>query len=283
MNLQDFCYQPHVGFEGRNQQYGAYELRKKYSKNLSTTLLVVVFSSATLFAAPIIKRAFLPKEEVVKQIDTSIEPTTTPIDILPKEPEIEKPKVTTIVIPPIQQPPVNQEVFQVIEIKDHKIDKKLTTNEELEDKNTAISNKKQDGDGAVNKPEETITDVKGKLMEGTGTEKEDNEVKEPFMLAQDAAFEGGINEFRKQLQKQIVYPSLARKKGTEGTVHLQFVVEKDGSISNISVLKGIGDGCDEESVRALEKITKRWASGKDAKGKSVRVRKTIPIKFALNQ
>ena len=86
-----------------------------------------------------------------------------------------------------------------------------------------------------------------------------------------------------RLQKQIVYPSLARKKGTEGTVHLQFVVEKDGSISNISVLKGIGDGCDEESVRALEKITKRWASGKDAKGKSVRVRKTIPIKFALNQ
>lgn len=283
MNLQDFCYQPHVGFEGRNQQYGAYELRKKYSKNLSTTLLVVVFSSATLFAAPIIKRAFLPQEEVIAKNNIPDDDTIVcylPIpDIEEKKPE----ELTTVVIPPIQQPPVNQEVFQVIEIIDHKPDKQLTINKDLEDNNSAISNKKQDGDGAVNKPEETITDVKGKLMEGTGTEKEDNEVKEPFTVAQDASFEGGINEFRKKLQRQIVYPNLARKKGTEGTVHLQFVVEKDGSISNISVLKGIGDGCDEESIRALSKINTLWAPAKDGKGKSVRVRKTIPIKFALNQ
>jgi protein TonB len=283
MNLQDFCYQPHVGFEGRNQAYGAYELRKKYSKTLSTTLLVVVFSSATLFATPIIQRVFSPKEEIVKQID-NIEPKTIPIDILPKEPEIEKPeKLTRVVTEPIKQPPVSEIDFREVQIVDKPVDS-LITNKQAETTNSAISDKNQIGDGSPIKPEETITDVKGELTKGLGDkEEEDNTVKEGFMIAQDASFEGGIDEFRKQLQKYIVYPSLAHKKGTQGTVHLQFVVEKDGSISNISVLKGIGDGCDEEAIRALKKITTLWASGKDAKGKSVRVRKSIPIKFTINQ
>lgn len=282
MNLQDFCYQPHVGFEGRNQAYGAYELRKKYSKTLSTTLLVVVFSSATLFATPIIQRAFSPQEEVVAEKNLP-DDNTIVCYFPPPNIEEQKPEITTIVIPPIKEQQVATIDYQEINITPDEVKKKLIETETIKDDAVAISDETKKGDGSPIKTEETITETKGKLTEGTGTEKEDNEIKESFVLAQDASFEGGINEFRKQLQKHIVYPSLARKKGTEGTVHLQFVVEKDGSISNISVLKGIGDGCDEEAIRALKKITTLWASGKDAKGKSVRVRKSIPIKFTINQ
>ncbi|MCU0436873.1 MAG: TonB family protein [Raineya sp.] len=282
MNLQDFCYQPHVGFEGRNQAYGAYDLRKKYSKVLSTTLLVVAFSSVTLFATPLIQRAFSPKEEVVKQVEPPID-STIPIDIITPPDERKEKEKTIVVIEPIKEQQIATIDYQEINITPEEIKKKLVETDSIKDDATAISDETKKGDGSPIKPDETITDTKGNLMDGTGEEPKVDIVLEPFMVAQDASFEGGINEFRKKLQKQIVYPSLARKKGTEGTVTLQFVVEKDGSISNVTILKGIGDGCDEESIKALSKINTLWAPAKDGKGKSVRVRKTIPIKFALNQ
>ena len=91
--------------------------------------------------------------------------------------------------------------------------------------------------------------------------------------------QGGLPAFYKYLSKNLQYPSQARRMGIEGRVFMVFVVEKDGSLTDIQVMKGIGAGCDEESVRVLKDAPK-WNPGKQ-RGNPVRVRYTFPIVFKL--
>jgi TonB family protein len=83
------------------------------------------------------------------------------------------------------------------------------------------------------------------------------------------------------LIKNIRYPEEAKKKGVQGKVFVSFVVEKDGSLSDIKVLRGIGSGCDEEAVRVI-KMMPKWEPGMN-KGKPVKVQFVLPIKFALGE
>ena len=91
---------------------------------------------------------------------------------------------------------------------------------------------------------------------------------------------GGLSAFYKYLNNNLKYPASARRMGIEGRVFMVFVVEKDGSLTDITVLKGIGAGCDEESQRVLENAPK-WNPGKQ-RGNPVRVRFNFPIVFKLN-
>ncbi|MCV9387950.1 energy transducer TonB [Reichenbachiella ulvae] len=91
---------------------------------------------------------------------------------------------------------------------------------------------------------------------------------------------GGMASFYKFISKEMKYPSQARRMDIEGRVFVQFIVDRDGSLSNIEVIKGIGGGCDEEAARVLAKAPK-WNPGKQ-RGKAVRVRMIVPIHFRLN-
>ncbi len=90
---------------------------------------------------------------------------------------------------------------------------------------------------------------------------------------------GGMSAFNKFLQKNLKYPSNARRMGIEGKVFVQFVVDKDGSLNEVKVLKGIGAGCDEEAIRVL-KAHPNWKPGKQ-RGRAVKVRMVVPIYFKL--
>jgi TonB family protein len=92
-------------------------------------------------------------------------------------------------------------------------------------------------------------------------------------------FPGGLEEFGRFLGKNIQYPEEARKNNTQGRVYCQFVVEVDGSLSSIKVVRGIGSGCDEEAVRVLA-ISPKWNPGIQ-NGRIVRVSYTIPIFFQM--
>ncbi len=93
------------------------------------------------------------------------------------------------------------------------------------------------------------------------------------------SFPGGEAELNKFLYKHIEYPIMARESGIQGRVFVTFVVEVDGSITDIKVSRGIGGGCDEEAVRVI-KMMPRWTPGKQ-RGKSVRVQFNLPVKFVL--
>lgn len=93
-------------------------------------------------------------------------------------------------------------------------------------------------------------------------------------------FPGGDASRIKYLNDNIVYPQMARESGIQGRVHVTFVVERDGSVTDVQVLRGIGGGCDEEAVRVIRNMPK-WVPGKQ-RGKPVRVQFNMPILFKLN-
>ena len=92
-------------------------------------------------------------------------------------------------------------------------------------------------------------------------------------------YPGGDQARLKYLGENIGYPKEAIELGIQGTVYVSFVIEKDGTISNVKVLRGIGGGCDEEAVRVALNMPK-WKPGTQ-KGKPVRVQFNMPIKFVL--
>lgn len=94
------------------------------------------------------------------------------------------------------------------------------------------------------------------------------------------SYVGGIEAFYKFVGKNLKYPAQARRMGIEGKVFVHFVVDRDGSLSDIKVVKGIGAGCDMEVVRIIHKSPK-WNPGKQ-RGNPVRVRMMMPITFRLN-
>lgn len=96
---------------------------------------------------------------------------------------------------------------------------------------------------------------------------------------QPAQFPGGVDSLYAFLTKNIKYPVQARRDNVQGTVYAQFVVEKDGSLSNMRILRSIGDGCDEEVVRVL-KLSPKWIPGRQS-GVVVRTHYTIPVNFVL--
>jgi len=100
-----------------------------------------------------------------------------------------------------------------------------------------------------------------------------------FTVEEHPSFPGGTEAFYRYVSKNLNYPNLARSRGVKGKVFLSFVIDKDGSISDVEVVKGIGAGCDEEAVRVLKNAPK-WNPGKQ-RGKPVKVRMVIPIMFAL--
>lgn len=107
-------------------------------------------------------------------------------------------------------------------------------------------------------------------------EKED----EIFMIVeQQPEPEGGITTFYQYVADNLKYPREAQRMDVEGRVYVQFVVNKDGALTDIEVLRGIGYGCDEEAVRVLKNAPK-WKPGKQ-RGKAVRVKMSLPIRFAL--
>ena len=92
-------------------------------------------------------------------------------------------------------------------------------------------------------------------------------------------YPGGENALMDYVSKNVVYPKEAQEKGISGRVFVSFIVEKDGSVSNVKVMRGIGGGCDEEAVRVISGLPK-WKPGKQ-EGKPVRVSYQMPINFKL--
>lgn len=129
---------------------------------------------------------------------------------------------------------------------------------------------------------ENVTD--GSLLTNTVEIKqelpEEEEEQPIFTVAeQQASFPGGPTKLYEYLAKNIKYPQQARETGTQGKVYLTFVVERDGSITDIKILRDIGSGCGEEAIRVVKSMPK-WQPAKQ-RGKVVRQQFNLPVNFSL--
>lgn len=126
------------------------------------------------------------------------------------------------------------------------------------------------------------TQVEELNMDFTSEPVEEEKAAEIFTVVEQwPTPQGGMEAFYTYIAENIRYPAQARRLNVEGMVFVRFVVEKDGSITDINVVKGIGAGCDEEAVRVLRSAP-AWKPGKQ-RGRPVRVLMTVPIRFILQK
>ncbi len=112
-------------------------------------------------------------------------------------------------------------------------------------------------------------------------EDEEEEVEDEIfqVVEQDPEYPGGVDALYKFIQQNLKYPQLAKENNITGRVFVQFVVEKDGSVSNVKAARDIGGGCGAEAVRVIKSMPK-WTPGKQ-RGKAVRAAYTLPVNFVL--
>jgi protein TonB len=257
-----------VVFKGRNQAYGAYELRKENPKNTNRALLFAILFFVVVLASPTIWnkiQGFIPKaDQKVKVTDVVLMPPP-PIDAAkpppppPKEPP--KPKVDQVRFPPPVVKPDNE-----VREKDPPTEKQL----EVADP----GQKEQKGDPNA---EVRIDEPVGNSDVKNVTEASDNQIFTAVEI--NPNFPGGEAAFGKFLQKNIKYPTIAKENNIQGRVYVNFVVERDGSLTDIKVVREPGSGLGDEAARVL-KMSPKWTPGIQ-NGKPVRVSYTIPVNFSL--
>ena len=113
-------------------------------------------------------------------------------------------------------------------------------------------------------------------------EEEEVHEQEIFLIVEkQPEFPGGQEALMKYIRDNIKYPQLAKETGIEGVVYVTFVVEPDGSVDNVEVVRHLGGGCDEEAIRIVKSMP-RWTPGSQ-RGRNVRVRFSLPFKFTLQK
>ena len=110
---------------------------------------------------------------------------------------------------------------------------------------------------------------------------ESDELEVYQIVEQMPEFPGGEEAMMQYIAEQVKYPAEAKKAGAYGRVFIGFIVEPDGSLSDIKVLRGMGYGCDEEALRVVKSMPK-WQPGMH-RGKAVRVQYLVPVNFKLEE
>lgn len=264
-----------IVFEGRHKDYGAYYIRKRYN---FTLLLGFLFSISFLVIAgglPLLMNLF-HKEVIPGDAENHLIITTRTIDYTnpPKPPKPKPSTNTTPVKPPSNPNTTDASKNTVPDVKKDPIQK---PDSDLTNKN---KNDKNFGEKGPGNPDPGPTQLPGPGI-GTGPGTGDGP-KVPDAIDWAAVmpkFHGDLYDY---LGKKIQYPELMTETGTEGTVYASFIIETDGSISNVTIVRGVpgGQALDKEAVRVLEAMPK-WDPGSQG-GKPVRVRYKIPIHFQLN-
>lgn len=248
-----------IVFEGRNQSYGAYVIRNIYSRNLLFAVLLTIFIIAMMVWGPAIA-AMLKGDEVIEKAP----PKKLVYTELSAPPPLDKPKPP----PPQIQLPKLQKVIKFVppKVVKEEVVEEVPTIEEIKQNEVAAVEVEGDAQVVFEEPVQAVV--------------EEDENKIFMVVEQQPEFEGGYEAMMNFIRKNMRYPASARRMGVDGTVYVSFVVGKDGTISDVKVLRGISADCDKEAVRVVSMMPP-WKPGKQ-NGKPVFVRFNLPIKFKLN-
>ena len=262
-------------FEGKNKEYGAYVLRKETGKRNVKALIWVLIGIAAIFA---LAYANLAIQNAMKQnatIETDVELSKL---AQKKEAKVErKEEVKKVELEQKVVEKVKSSVkFTAPEIKkddEVKPEDEIKSQDDLSKTNTAIGTfdvkGNDEAEGEVLKAKEVVVDEKPK----------EEETKVFDVVEQMPSFPGGDAELMKFLNTHIKYPVVAEENGIQGRVVATFVVERDGSISDVKVIKSVDPSLDKEAIRVLKSMPK-WIPGKQ-NGSAVRVKYTVPVTFRL--
>ncbi len=261
-------------FAERNKAYGAYMLRREYPKYLSRAMVFGILLIILAFLFPYIMSAVSALVPKSKPVDVVAE-LGPPPDIDPNTPPPPPPPPVETPPPPTRStvkfvPPVVKKDEEVQEEEPKKAIEEL-----VEVKEDISSETKKGNDEAAPAIEEHPSELE--VIEAPKVVEE--KTYELFDIQKPPSFPGGEKELLKFLGENIKYPALARENNIQGNVALTFVVDKDGSVRDVQIIKDIGGGCGKEAVRVVQTMPK-WIPG-EANGNSVKVRYTLPVRFRL--
>lgn len=247
-------------FEKRNREYGAFQLRKRYNAVVfgSIIIAILIFSFAVIL--PFVLR---PRYEKVVNAGFSY---------IPVQMEQYQPPEEEIFVPPAAPPPPKVEIQELVAyvppvVIDSiiPVSSTLPTADELE---TIPVN---------DEPENTGIGTGGDDLGIPGGEPSDDPF---FVVEMMPTFRGGdLNKFREWVIRRTNFPQEAIDRKIKGKVVITFIVETDGSVSNVTVVEGVDPLIDNEAVKAIESSPK-WTPGMQ-RGKPVRVRYLFPMNFVL--
>ena len=261
-------------FEGKNKEYGAYVLRKETGKRNVKALVWVLIGIAAIFA---IAYANLAIQNAMKQnvsVETDVELSKL---AQKKEAKVERKEPIKVEMEQKVVEKVKSSVkFTAPEIKkddEVKPEDELKSQDDLSKTNTAIGafdvKGNDEAEGEVLKAKEVVVDEKPK----------EEETKVFDVVEQMPQFPGGPNALFEYLSKNIKYPVVAEENGIQGRVIVTFVVERDGSITDVKVAKSVDPSLDKEAQRVVKSMP-HWIPGKQ-NGSAVRVKYTVPVTFRL--
>ncbi|WP_343532141.1 TonB family protein [Pedobacter sp.] len=265
-------------FANRNQNYGAYELRRQSSN----TLLKAFFIAAPLFVAafvgPSIASAFKDDKEVVESVEKIVVVDEVIHELKPKQEEKKVERKAEIEAPKVVAPKVKSVAMpdNIKVVKDDLVTLQPPTSDEI--KSAVVASTTQDG--IAGKGNADVPTAPTGLGSGTGTTGTGTEIHDVNGVDVYPEFPGGMEGWAKYIQRNLRYPSMAQDEGVQGKVFLSFVVEKDGTITDVKVVKGIGYGCDDEAMRVIKK-SPRWKAGMQ-NNLPVRVRYNMPISYTIS-
>lgn len=260
-------------FENKNKEYGAYVLRKETGKR-NVKAMVIVFATIILimvlaWAKVAIENAMPKKVAITTDVELSQLAQKKEAKVERKEPV--KVEMEQKVIEKVK----SSVKFTAPEIKkdeDVKPEDELKSQDELAKTTTAIGSFDVKGNdeaaGEVLKAKEVIAEEKPK-----------EEEKVFDVVEQMPSFPGGQAALLEYLSKNTRYPAVAEENGVQGRVVVTFVVERDGSITDVTVVKSVDPSLDKEAARVVKSMP-NWIPGKQ-NGSAVRVKYTVPVSFKL--
>ena len=244
-----------IVFEDRNKEYGAYKLRKKYSRTVLVALLIGILIVSTAIITPYInaKAVGNRKAKAELQVEIKLENLETPANVAPPPPPPPPPPADVVqqakYVPPVVVDSIKpEEVSQLMTADQAQVEVKNDVVEEV----VAVKEEVQEAD-----PEAT-----------------------PFVVVEEMPmFPGGDTELLKYIGANTVYPEVAKENNIQGRVIVRFCVTSKGGVSQVSILKGVDPELDKEAIRVVNTLP-TFKPGKQG-GKPVPVWYMVPITFTL--
>ena len=269
-------------FEGKNQEFGAYQLRKSSDKRHNLAMLYVLIGLAVV--APILfslnmyndyraeieaaeakeraekmSAAQLAQMEEVEEVEEEVEEQRF------EQPEIEVPQEVLATV----------QVTQIAIVDAEEVKNEVMDMEAQQEDNTARGVVNQEGSDDADKFQAVAEQVVVKEPEPEPVKEEEIFV----AVEQQPEFPGGTAALMKWLASNVRYPQMALENGISGRVIVKFVVEKDGSVSGVTLVRGVDKDLDREAIRVVKSMPK-WQPGKN-NGQAVRCYFNLPVNFKL--
>ncbi len=269
LNSAEWC---NLIFEGKNQLYGAYALRQTADRrHIMSIVITAVFAAGSLFLFGRMQAENLKAEANKDEFLTAI----TMADLeAPKEENNIEPIQPKEAVPEVKSTIQLTSIIAISKAEDIKPEEELRTMEDLNTSTAAIGshNVKGSDDPNAAHPDDVGVTESSNITGNADVVREFVEIMPQFP--------GGEKELMAFLKKNLKYPVIAAEIGTQGRVVLRFVVGKDGSISNIEVVRPLEASCDKEAVRVIKSMPK-WIPGRQ-NGVPASVYFSLPVRFQLN-